>query len=307
MNQILYVDRSKKGNSLEINSIIKIFVIIITIFGIILISKGIYGIVNNSKNSIVGAEPIVTVKEVGEKLQISIVHDKAIDKIVYSWNNSEENILQARGQSQLIETIDLPIGNNILNLKIIDTNKKIVTYSKEYYREDKDITSPEIELVVEGSKVKIVAKDETELSYITYHWNDEEDTKVEAREDSKKQIEEKISILKGENKLTIVAVDSSGNKASKEQIYKGAKKPTIETNQNNNELAIKITDEENIKKIEININGEFFSTDPENVGDSLNMKEVQLTQPLQQGENTITITAYNVSGLSEQVTKQITI
>ena len=37
------------------------------------------------------------------------------------------------------------------------------------------------------------------------------------------------------------------------------------------------------------------------------MKEVELRQKLAIGENTITITVYNVSGLSEQVTRQITI
>ena len=124
---------------------------------------------------------------------------------------------------------------------------------------------------------------------------------------ARKQIEEKISILKGENKLTIVAVDSSGNEATKEQTFKGVKKPTIQVTQENDELIIKVKDEENIKKIDITLNGQFYSTDPENTGASLNMQEVELRQKLQQGENTITITVYSISGLSEQVTKQVTI
>lgn len=307
MNQILYTEKPKKGGSLEINTIVKIFAIAIIILGVILISKGIYGIVNSSSGAGSGKEPTVSVEEVEGKLQINISHNKAINKIIYSWNNEEEVTLQGRGQTNITETIDMPVGTNILNLRVIDNKNKEVKYTKEFVKEDKDTTKPEIEFVVEGSRVKMVVKDETELSYIMYHWNDEDDTIVEAREDSKKQIEEKISILRGENTLTIIAVDAAGNETEKVQIFKGAKKPTIEVSEQNDELLIKISDEENLQKIEITLNGVLSSTDPEGTGTPLNIKEAELTQKLVAGENTITITAYSVNGLSEQVTKTITI
>lgn len=304
MNQILFVEKPKKGNCLEINSVIKIFTIIIILLGIVLIAKGTYGIINSFKKE---NEPVVSIKEIDGEIEIDIKYNKAIDKIVYYWNDEQENTLQGKGQTNITETIELPIGTNVLNLKVIDIDKNKFEYAKQYYKPERDTISPEIEFVVEGSKVKMVIKDETELSYIMYRWNDEDNTIVEPREDSKKLIEEKISILKGENTLTISAVDKSGNETEKKQIFKGAKKPTIETVQENDELVIKITDEENVKKIELKVNGELFSTDPENSGVSINMKEVELRQKLVTGENTITITVYNVSGLSEQVTKQITI
>lgn len=307
MNQILFVEKSKKGNSLEINNIVKVFAIIIIILGIILIAKGTYGVINSSKTGKIGMDPKVSLKELNEELEINIEHDKAIDKIVYSWNDEQENILQGKGKTNIIESIELPIGTNLLNLKIIDIDKNEFDYSKQFVIADKDRTNPEIEFVVEGSKVKMVIKDETELGYIMYRWNDEDNTVVEPREDSKKQIEEKISILKGENTLTIIAVDAAGNETTKQQTFRGVKKTKIETTQENDELVIKISDEENIKKIEINVNGEIFSTDPDDSGISVNMKEVELRQKLVAGENTITITVYNVSGLSEQVTKQVTI
>lgn len=307
MNQILFVEKSKKGGPLEINTIIKIFAIIIIIFGIIITVKGVYGVISSSNKVEAGTEPVVTINEKDGKLELNVIHEKIIDKITYSWNENQEYVLQGKGRNQITETIDIPIGNNILQLTIIDIDKKTVKYSKEYYRAEGDIISPEIEFAVDGSKVKIVVKDETELSYMSYHWNDEDDTVVNAREDSKKQIEEKISILKGENTLTIVAVDAAGNETKKEQIFKGAKKPTIETLQENDELIIKVSDEENIQKIELNVNGEFFSTDYENTGVALNLKDAELRQKLKEGENTIIITVYNVSGLSEQKTEQITI
>lgn len=306
MNQILYIQKSKKGSSLEVDNVVKISVIIILIFGIIAIAKGTFGMISSS-NSSKTIEPTVSISEVTDGLQISISHNVAIDKIIYSWNDSSETTLQGKGQSNITEIIELPVGTNILHLQIVDINKKTTIYTKQYYKSDKDTISPEIEFVVENSKVKMVVKDDTQLAYIMYHWNDEDDTVVEPREDSKTQIEEKITILKGENTLTILAVDAAGNEATKEQKFKGAKKPTIEITQENNEAVVKITDEENIQKIEVTLNGQFYSTDSEGTGTALNMQEVEIRQPLQSGENTIVITAYSTNGLSDKLSKTITI
>ena len=143
---------------------------------------------------------------------------------------------------------------------------KTITYSQNYELAEGDVIQPEIELLVESSKVKIVAKDETELDYIIYYWNEEDETRVEVREESLKQIEEKIDILKGENTLTIIAVDKAGNETIEEQKFKGAKKPKIELTKNNSELIIKVTDEESIQKIEYILNEVHYSTDSENTG-----------------------------------------
>lgn len=308
MNQILYVEKSKKkGEPLEINTIIKIFAIIIMVFGIVLIAKGVYAIYKNNEEANKSNIPLVTISQDENKLEIKIKHDIAINKIVYSWNNEDEVTLQGRGQTNITENISIPTGTNTLNLKVIDIKGKTAIVTKEYTVSDKDVTNPEIEFAIEGSKVKIVAKDERQISYIKYHWNDEDDTTLQAREDSPKQIEEKISILKGENTLTIVAVDAAGNETTKVQVFKGATKPTIELAQENNELVITVKDSENIQKIEITLNGQFYSTDSNDTNTPLNMQEAEIRQILPSGTNTITITAYNVSGLSAQVTKEVTI
>lgn len=301
MNQILFVDRPKKGNSLDIKTIIKIFVIIMLVLAVILIGKGIFSLISSNKNKTM-AKPKIEILEESGKAQINITSSKAINKIVYSWNDEEEHTLQGRGQTQINEKIDIPVGTNTLNVKVIDIDNKEYTYQKEFFKEDNDLINPEIELLVEGTKVKIVAKDETELRYIMYRWDDEDNTTIEVREDSKTQIEEKIAILKGEHVLTVIAVDAAGNEQTKQQTFKGAKKPEIKVSQEGDELVIKITDEENIKKIELTVNGKFYSTDWQNTGASLDMKEVELKQKLDLGQNTVVITAYSVSGLSEQIT-----
>ena len=243
----------------------------------------------------------------GNTIKLTVKHDKAIDKIVYNWNSKQEYMLLGKGRTDLTEEIEVPEGENLLTVKITDIEGKIVSYTRQCKSTDEDVIKPEIELLVENSKVKIVAKDETQIDYIKYYWNNEDETKVEAREDSPKQIEEKLSIMKGENTLTIIAVDKNGNETKKEQTFKGAKKPTVELYREGQELIVKVTDEEGVQKIEYTINGEQYSTDPNNTGESLNLKEVEFRQPLASGSNTITIKAYNISGLVEEVTGETTI
>ena len=305
MNQILFVDNPKRGNPLNIKTIIKIFVIITLILAVILIGKGIFSLISSNKNKTV-VKPTVQMIEDNGKVILNITSSKTINKIVYSWNEEEEHTLQGRGQTVINEKIDIPVGTNTLYVKVVDIDNKEYTYEKEFFKEDNDLINPEIEFLVEGSKVKIVAKDETQLKYIMYRWDDEDNTTIEVREDSKTQIEEKISILKGEHILTVIAVDAAGNEQTKQQTFKGAKKPEIKVSQEGDELVILVTDE-NIKKIELTVNGKFYSTDWQNTGASLDMKEVSLRQKLDPGQNTVVITAYSVNGLSEQITANATV
>ncbi len=307
MNQILYMNSSKKkGGPLEIKTILRIFAILCIIFGLILIGQASYGILTKKQEE-GQSVPLVEVLQEGNVLKITVTHDKLIDKITYHWNEDTEYVLQGKGRNQIEETIDLPVGTNILQLEVTDINGKTAAYSQMYELEEGDVTKPEIELLVENAKVKIVAKDETELDYMLYYWNEEDETRVDAREDFNKQIEEKIDILKGENTLTIIAVDKAGNETTKEQIFRGVKKPEINLSRNGNELIVKVTDEEGIQKIEYTLNGQFYSTDPQNTGNALNAKEVEFTQTLAEGENKITITAYSISGLSTEVSGETTI
>lgn len=307
MNQILYMGNNKKNGTLEIKTVVMIFSICIILFGIILFGKGSFAIISNISNNNLENIPVVTMSQEGNTIKLTVKHDKAIDKIVYNWNSKQEYMLLGKGRTDLTEEIEVPEGENLLTVKITDIEGKIVSYTRQCKSTDEDVIKPEIELLVENSKVKIVAKDETQIDYIKYYWNNEDETKVEAREDSPKQIEEKLSIMKGENTLTIIAVDKNGNETKKEQTFKGAKKPTVELYREGQELIVKVTDEEGVQKIEYTINGEQYSTDPNNTGESLNLKEVEFRQPLASGSNTITIKAYNISGLVEEVTGETTI
>ena len=307
MNQILYTNnQKKKGGPLEINTVLRIFAILCILFGLILVGQASFAMLNGKQDTS-STVPLVEINQEGATLIVSVKHDKIIDKIVYSWNEHQETILQGKGRLELEETIDMPIGNNTLVLKVTDINGKTVSYSQMYELEEGDVTKPEIELLVENSKVKIVAKDETAMDYILFYWNEEDETRIDVREDSLKQIEEKIDILKGENTLTIIAVDKAGNETEEVQTYKGVKKPQISLEGNGNQIIIKVSDEEGIQKIEFTLNGQFYSTDSNNTGISLNMKEVQINQQLQPGQNKITVKAYSINGLVTEVSGETTI
>lgn len=307
MNQILYTNnQKKKGGPLEIKTILIIFAVLCILFGIIIIGQSVYSMVTK-KTGASQSVPLVEVSKENATLIINVKHDKIIDRIIYNWNETQEFVLLGKGRREIQEIIDLPVGNNILNLKVTDIEGKTVSYSQSYELEEGDVTKPEIELLVESAKVKIVAKDETALDYILYYWNSEDETRVDVREESLKQIEEKIDILKGENTLTIIAVDKAGNETIKEQTFKGVKKPKIDLARSGNELIIKVTDEEGIQKIEYTLNGKYYSTDPQKTGTPLNMKELEIKQPLEQGENKITIKAYNINGLETEVSGEATI
>lgn len=316
MNQILFVEnnKGKKGKNkvksngpMEIGKAAKIFAILILLFGLIMLGQGIYSMVTKNTQKESNTKPVVTMAQDAGKLKISIKHDKAIDNMIYNWNEEETITLQGKGRNEIEESINLKSGTNTINLKVTDVFGSSNTYTQTIETPEGDITPPEIEFIQDDPKIKISVKDETALSYIAYRWNEEEETRLEAREDSPKILEEKVTVLKGTNTLTVIAVDVAGNKSEKSEVYKGAKKPTVELSRDGNNLVMKITDEENIQKIEYVLNGQKYSTDSAGTGTALNMKEITLTQALAQGANKFTVTAYNVNGQQESKEGEVTV
>ncbi len=309
MNQILSTSSGKKSKEpLNIKTITRIFAVIIILFGVILVGQGSWAMFAGEESEKQQASvPVVQMAQEGNSLKVTVQHDKAIDRIVYSLNGEQEVVLQGRGRTQIEESIPLEVGDNTIHLTVLDLAGKEVSYDGTYSVEEGDTTPPQIELILEDGRVKISAKDETQIAYILYYWNNEDETRLDARAESPNLIEERLTVLKGENTLTVVAVDAAGNETTEVQTYKGATKPQINLSRDGDELIIKVTDEENIQKIEFTLNGAFYSTDPENTGTPLNMKEVEIRQKLNAGTNTISVTAYNISGLTQEGTGEVTV
>lgn len=308
MNQILSMQMQKEesinknkgykssNNKIAVESAVRLFAILILIFGIILIGDSVYGIVSSVPKE--KDNPSVSTESIGAEAIIRIVTQKPLKQMTYRWGDGEETVVEGNGTVELEVTIDIPTGNNILNIKVTDYYGNETEYQKQYINQRTDNTKPTIEISSVGSKLNIRATDNTEMSYIAYKWNEEEETRVDIDENAqdKKTLETRIEVKKGQNTLTIIAVDKDGNRETRTETIKGANKPTFEITSEGNNLLINAKDEEGISKISITVDG--VTTDTGNT--PINQKEVTARQELTSGSHTITVIVTNMSGLTEE-------
>lgn len=161
MNQILQVEKEKSG-PIEIHKIALFFAISCIVFGLILAGQGIYGIAmqkpNNQSSGSVEQIPNVSIDKTQENLIINVVHTKPISKILYHWNNEEEQTIETNGLMSISEEINLPFGTNTLYLTIVDDNGNQTDYSKEYVLDGNG--KPVIELLLtKDNKIRIKVQD----------------------------------------------------------------------------------------------------------------------------------------------------
>ena len=298
MNQILYENTGSKPANIK--NIILFFNIAIIIFGIALVGFGSYGIVQwlQSRVPVSTNKPVINASVVEDtSVKISVTHDKAIEKISYSWNNGEEETILGRNRQAIDYLIDMPFGENVLNISVVDSLGITASFTNTYvYSNGVDIQSPTIELsaLEDDKQIHILAMDETEIAYITYRWNEEEETRIDSTDESKTVIETNIDIPKGENELTVVAVDGNNNMETKTQKCVVLTKPVIEIpRQHGEELTITVRDEQGLDYVEYTVNGKKYKW----VSSTDNRKEWTHTQKLDPGENEIIINAYNKSGI----------
>lgn len=297
-NQILSTQNSEKtkkksvNTNIEINKIIIFFATILIIFSISFIAMGAYAIIQN--NDIIGyKKPEVDLQKQDDKLAIIATSKRPIDRIVYTWNDdSNEEIIEGNGQNNIEEIIDLPVGNNTIKLIIYDINGKKVTYEKNYEVESK---VPQLSIEAINGKLKVVAKDNEKMSYITYRWDEEEEKRIDSTQEASAQIEQEIEIPRGRHTLTVVAVNSRNLTSTKTQEVKGITKPIISVVQdadNFKYLILSVSDEEAIKNVLIDLNGKKYQIDLSEYKE----KSIQYKIELQPGENIIKIISTNFDG-----------
>lgn len=315
MNQILSMDGGlgtpngsnmnpyggKKG-PLETKTTVLVFAIVLIIFGIAMAGMGIFGLVQSlSGNNVPTDEwPKFDAQQDGNTLYLTVSDVQIIDKVVYYWNNGFETEVPGEQTKHLMVTLEVPSGDNILNLKSIDINGKETVYQKSFTgTETGDTTKPVIELSIIGSKLNIVAKTTTQtgMAYVTYQWNSEQETRVDATTD-KTMIETQIAIPKGKNTITITAVKENGVSQTETKTFDGVVKPTITVDQEGSKLKITLSHESGIQSAKIVFNdrnvvltSDRFGEDKTTVEHSLNLKTGQ--------QNTIYIEVTSCAGTVE--------
>lgn len=295
MNQILQTENKKNNGPVEIGKVIKFFVVAIIIFAIILIGLGAYHLITQNNNQ-TPTEPVVeeqppqvNINREEDDIVIEIIHNKPIAKIVYNWNEEQENTIEANNQTTISERITLPYGTNTLNLTVTDINGIETKFQKEYVVEGDG--KPVIELkLTQDNKIKITAQDKSNLKDIMYSWNDGEQTKIEATGEDLTKVEQEIEIPLGQNTLKVQATNINDVTTTKELQVKGIKKPVLSFKKEGDYLVIKAEDEVGMKVIDYTLNGQKYQI---NYG---NKKVIEYKQLLQKGENNLEIKAENQDG-----------
>ena len=282
----------------SINSILRVFAIFIMLFGIALIGNSVYGIINSMPEQRDNIS--VSAENIGSKATIKFTGEKPIKQLVYKWGQGQETVVPGNGTIQLSLTLEIPKGNNILNMTVTDYYGNTQDFQKQYINESDDQEKPSIQIPTQrGNLLNVVVTDNSEIAYITYKWDDGEETRIDmdANQEDKTRLETSIEVTKeGESILTITAVDNDGNRETKTETIKGANGPTFTVTTEGNNIVINAKDEEGIGKISITVDG--VTTD---TGDTpINEKEITAQQEITPGTHTITITVTNLSGLSEE-------
>ena len=265
MNKILdyNTDKKKKKKPSGSDKVVRLFAIIIIIFAICLIGSGAYKYIirkNASKPTDV-AKPVIEVTQDGSTAVIKVTHTKALEKIVYSFNNGRETTIKTTGGNEASEIIPLPSGENTLLVKVTDVDNVEATFEQTFVSESgEDIINPVISLNVsaETKKLVITATDETAIDFITYRWNTDEEVTVKADEENQTKIEVEIDILRGSNDLTVVAVDKANNTTTESKSYTGLTKPEVSIILANDKKSaeVVIKHDGGIKSVLFNINGQ---------------------------------------------------
>ena len=315
MNQILDYNPIRNGdgdnnynskNTGNKSGIIKVFAIILIIFAICLIGLGMFNKyknnseMNSDQNK---TEAIITTIQEGSELFITVEHDKEIKKLIYNWNTGSEKTIAVDTGKIFETTIDIPAGSNTLNIQVVDIDGNKTFKNETIESEDGiDIINPVIKYeITEEKKLKITATDETELDFLTYRWNDEDETTVEPNDVNSKKIEVEIDIKTGTNNLTITAVDKNNNNESLVEVFEGLLQPKIEVvlAEDKSKLIIRTTHDSGISKIEYTLNDKPYAAVLEE-----GPTEVSFEQPLEQGNNIIILKVTSVEGTTSDFAGQ---
>lgn len=298
MNQILATsnttsNRKKKAGPADIKTVVRVFAVVMIIFGIFMIGTGSYAIYKDNESKAETTKPIITEEQKDEEtVLLTITHDKAIDKIEYRWNDEEIQTITGNGRKYIEQEIEIPGGTNILKVTAVDVQGQEIYTEKEY------TTKEVINLSVSGNKLKIQAENETEISYMTYRWDEEEEQKVDINSTT---VDQEIDIPMGEHDLTVILVDVNNDTITKEQKVKGVTKPTINVtlDEAKENYLITISDDIGLQKVDFVIRGEEKTVTVED-----GKTELKYKLALKEGnENILEITAYNVDDIVSDTKK----
>ena len=278
--------------TMDSKKIIIIFAIIIMVFGLAI--GGVVAFKMFKNKQIESSTPEVSIEEIEGNAKISAFCKKGISKVTYYWNEEDKTEIPTTGEN-VEKLIELPRGENTITVLVVDSDGNETTYTKSFsYYTDKEKPIIELSINEESASLKITATDETEIAELTYQWNDDEPKTIYPEEEGALAIEKNIEIQRGKNTLTITATDTSYNTVTEEKAFNGVNEPEIDFYVKNGYLCMVVTHDLGIKKIVYSINGTEYTFDENSETYEEEKLQVRRKKKLQEGENTMEITAYSV-------------
>lgn len=299
--------QSKNNGNTVVKKVIAIILIIVAV-----IAAGI-AIITIRKNS----EKSKNLAALKEKIQITIMEEEnskvalnissinPVDKIVYSWNGKtdQEKQIDGKGRQEISERgIEMPIGSNMIKVSVIDDQGNTQTAEKTFEsKTGKDINKPEITITNKGAIIEVVVKDDVGLKEATSQMGNDKKAIYPAKKDEPGEIKFQVTAKEGTETLQVIAVDLAGNVTKEEREIKGVARPEVKVEQTSDttKLIIKVKHNVGIAKVEYALNGQgYIKTYEQN---DPNNKDVELTQELAVGENTIKVKATSVEGFESNI------
>lgn len=302
MNQILVTNDKNSVSSIEMKPIIRFFAIIIIVVAIVLSCIGGYNLYKSLQQKDNYAKPNLSVEKNGSAVNLIIKGEIGINKVEYKWNEGNSTIIKGNGKKDVNLEIEIPQGNNKLNIVVVDVegNKTNFENIDVVFETTEDTVKPKISIINTTGKLSVTATDETELDYLTYQWENEEEVKIDVTEENNKTITQDIKVQKGTKALIITAVDKTGNKATITKTIVGSNGPQIKVSVKDNNFIVKVTTEYGLTKIEYTLNEKVNTV--ENV--PKNSKEFEFRVPLEDGVNYLKINAYENELMTEYKCKK---
>ena len=141
MNQILDYNPNKSsgsGKSSGTDNIVRIFAVILVVFALVLVGSGLYGMYKNNQKANVSqtdtpTKAVISVErdETDDtKAIIKVSHDKAIEKVIYTWDNDKDIINKGNGQPTMEIEISLLAGTHTLTVKVTDIDGNDTNYDE---------------------------------------------------------------------------------------------------------------------------------------------------------------------------------
>lgn len=304
MNQILSTGMPNKGRNkskssqgtVDIHAVMKFFVIVLLFFGLFIVGTSSYGLYQNMNKGLTSSIPTITVEKEDETtVLLTVIGENDINQIVYYWNDGERNTINGNGKKYVEHSINVPSGSNILNVEVTDIMGGKNTYS-EKYELDSNIS---IESLSTGN-INISYEGDKQIAYMTYRWDEEEETTVEINNTAFSQ---EIQARRGLHTLTVVVVDVDNNMETKVQEIQGVVEPTIEitTNEDYTQYLVTVSDEIGLSELTIVMNEDENQT----VTQELSGTEFKFSiNIVENSDNIMSVTVTNSNGVqANQVVK----